>query len=60
MAAATLGGTRPVQAPLYDNNTKGHVARRSIRRSLSVSTLLLLWLAVPLAAAVTEKALTGG
>jgi hypothetical protein len=48
-----------VQATLDDNNTDKSDARRSRRRSLSFATLLLLWLAVPLAAVVMKKLLIG-
>jgi hypothetical protein len=43
-----------VQATLDANDTTERDARRS---RLSVATLILLWLAVPLAAVVMEKAL---
>jgi hypothetical protein len=43
-----------VQAGPDDNNTNGGDARSS---KLPVVTLVLLWLAVPLAAVVMEKAL---
>jgi hypothetical protein len=47
-----------VQATLDNTDTYGRDARRSRRRPLSVTTLILLWLAVPLALVVMEKALT--
>jgi hypothetical protein len=47
-----------VQATLDDNNIDKGDARRSRRRSLSFATLLLLWLAVPLAV-VMKKLLIG-
>jgi hypothetical protein len=49
-----------VQATLDDNKTQNSDARRSSRRSLSFATLLLLWLAVPLAAMVMRKVLMRG
>jgi hypothetical protein len=49
-----------VRATLDNTNTSEGEAPRSTRRSLSLATLILLWLAVPLALVVMERALTGG
>ena len=48
-----------MQATLDHTDTSGGDARRSTRRSLSLATLILLMLAVPLALVVMQKALTG-
>jgi hypothetical protein len=49
-----------MQTTFDANDTIGRDAHRSARRSRAIVTLILLWLAVPLAAVVMEKALARG